>query len=149
MHKFFTLSLSGTSNIKKISKANSLRKIMLTVALGSVSLFGSMLSHAAETTIPVDLAGTTATKHEIAVLQVLSEICPPMLNNQQKSNFYKAYNYELKQMLPTIENPKAAIQYLSTQQDYKTILSSMRSWTMGFSPEENLALCTDLANTEF
>ncbi len=119
---------------------------LLMSTLGVSALLFSSLTQAAETTISVDLAGANATKHEIALLQVLSEVCPPMLSTQQRGNFYKSYNHELHELLPTISDPKAAIHYLSTQQDYKTILSSMRTWTMGYSHDDNLALCTDLAN---
>ena len=101
------------------------------------------------TTIPLDMSGMNITKHEIAVMQVLSEICPPMLSNNQKQRFYKSYNVQLHELMPTLEDPKAAIQYLSTQQDYRQILQSIRSWTMGFSRQENKALCEDLANATY
>lgn len=131
------------------SVSSSARKLALSTLVGSVALLGSTFVQAAQTTIPVDFSRATATKHEIAVLQVLSEVCPPMLNRQQRQNFQKTYNKQLKQMLPSIENPKAAIRYLSTQQDYKTILSSMRSWTLSYSRDDNLALCADLASADF
>lgn len=136
-------NLTNKKSVRTINKAA--RKLLLTAVMGSTALFASAAN---ETTIPVDLAGANTTKHEIAVLQVLSEVCPPMLGAQQRSNFRRAYNSELKKMLPTIDNPKAAIQYLSTQQDYKVVLTSMRNWTMGFSHDENLALCNDLANAK-
>ena len=119
---------------------------MIAIGLMSVVWMGTAN---AETTIPVDMASTTATKHEIAVLQVLSEICPPMLNDWQRTRFDQAYDYELKQLMPTISNPQAAVRYLSTQQDYKVVLSSMRDWTMGFSDAENLALCQELATSKY
>ena len=101
------------------------------------------------TTIPLDLSGVNITKHEIAVMQVLSEICPPMLNGKQKQRFYKSYNVQLHELMPSLEDPKAAIQYLSTQQDYRQILQGIRSWTMGFAKQENKALCEDLADAEY
>lgn len=125
------------------------RLAIVSATISTVALAASTLSYADSTTIPVDLAGANTSKYEIAVLQVLSEICPPILDKNQRSGFFKAYDYELKKQLPTIDNPKAAIQYLSTQQDYKSILTSMRSWTMGFPQEDNKALCTDLANASF
>lgn len=100
-------------------------------------------------TIPLDMSGMNITKHEIAVMQVLSEICPPMLNGNQKQRFYKSYNVQLKELMPTLDDPKAAIQYLSTQQDYRQILQSMRSWTLSFSKQDNKALCEDLANASY
>lgn len=124
------------------------RKLMASMLMGSVALLGSTIAQAAaQTTIPVDLSGATATKYEIALLQVLMEVCPPMLDRQQNYNLQKTYNQQLKQMLPRINNPRAAIRYLSTQQDYKSVLSGMRSWTLSYSREENKALCTDLANS--
>ena len=59
-----------------------------------------------------------------------------------------SYNVQLHELMPSLEDPKAAIQYLSTQQDYRQILQGIRSWTMGFSKQENKALCEDLANAE-
>ncbi|MGM8888557.1 MCR_0457 family protein [Psychrobacter sp. 1U2] len=100
-------------------------------------------------TIPLDMSGVSITKHEIAVMQVLSEICPPMLNKRQRQRFYKSYNIQLHELMPSLEDPKAAIQYLSTQQDYRQILQSIRSWTLGFSKQENKALCEDLANAQY
>ena len=128
-------------------------------AVGKIGMAGlvtavAMLSQASnaadntETTIPLDMSGMNITKHEIAVMQVLSEICPSMLSTNQRQRFYKSYNAQLHDLMPTLEDPKAAIQYLSTQQDYRQILQSMRSWTMSFSKQDNKALCVDLANAE-
>ncbi|MBO1530233.1 hypothetical protein J3492_03270 [Psychrobacter sp. F1192] len=133
-------------------------KTMITIAskIGIAGLITStaILSQSATaannvSTIPLDMSGMNITKHEIAVMQVLSEICPPMLNGNQKQRFYKSYNHQLKELMPTLEDPKAAIQYLSTQQDYRQILQSMRSWTLSFSKQDNKALCVDLANASY
>lgn len=112
----------------------------------------SQVAHAADsvsTTIPLDMSSMNITKHEIAVMHVLSEICPQMLSGKQKQRFYKSYNFQLQELMPSLEDPKAAIQYLSTQQDYRQILQGIRSWTMGFSKQENKALCEDLANAQY
>lgn len=125
------------------------------VAIAGIITTAAMMSQATNaasntvSTIPIDMSGMSVTKHEIAVMQVLSEICPPMLNNNQKQRFYKSYNVQLRELMPTLEDPKAAIQYLSTQQDYRQILQSMRSWTMSFSKQENKAICDDLVNASF
>ncbi len=146
MINFLSNSISGyvTSSV-----SNATRKLVISTFIGSIAFMGSTLAQAAQTTIPVDLSRATATTHEIAVLQVLAEVCPPMLSRRQQHIFHKTYNQKLKQMLPSIENPKAAIRYLSTQQDYKAVLSSIRNWTLSYSRDENLALCTDLASAEF
>ena len=131
----------------------SFKRFSLGLAIGSIAMLTQSAYAAIDandtSTIPVDLAGINTTKHEIAVLQVLSEICPTMLNNQQKQKFYKTYNTELQKLMPTISDPRAAMQYLSTQQDYKNVLKSIRSWTLGISKEENKALCQDLAEASF
>ncbi|MGB6926566.1 MCR_0457 family protein, partial [Psychrobacter sp.] len=128
--------------------ANTASKVGIAGLITSVAML-SQASNAANnsgTTIPLDMSGINITKHEIAVMQVLSEICPPMLNGKQKQRFYKSYTVQLHELMPSLEDPKAAIQYLSTQQDYRQILQGIRSWTMGFSKQENKALCEDLAN---
>lgn len=131
--------------------AKTASKIGLAGLITSVAML-SQASNAANnpaTTIPLDMSGINITKHEIAVMQVLSEICPLMLNGNQKQRFYKSYTVQLHELMPSLEDPKAAIQYLSTQQDYRQILQGIRSWTMGFSKQENKALCEDLANAEY
>ncbi|MDX2372606.1 hypothetical protein NJD71_00510 [Psychrobacter sp. PP-21] len=131
--------------------AKTASKIGLAGLITSIAML-SQASNAANnpaTTIPLDLSGINITKHEIAVMQVLSEICPSMLNGKQKQRFYKSYTVQLHELMPTLEDPKAAIQYLSTQQDYRQILQGIRSWTMGFSKQENKALCEDLADAEY
>ena len=138
-----------------LSIASVIAKTASKVGFAGLITSIAMLSQATQaasnssTTIPLDLSGVNITKHEIAVMQVLSEICPPMLNGKQKQRFYKSYNVQLHELMPSLEDPKAAIQYLSTQQDYRQILQGIRSWTMGFSKQENKALCEDLANAEY
>ena len=131
--------------------ARSASKVGLAALITSIVMLSQATNAApnSATTIPLDLSGINITKHEIAVMQVLSEICPPMLNGKQKQRFYKSYNVQLHELMPSLEDPKAAIQYLSTQQDYRQILQGIRSWTMGFSKQDNKALCEDLANAEY
>ena len=99
-------------------------------------------------TIAIDMSELSTTKEEVAVLQVLSEICPPMLNKSQQTGFNTAYNVELKKFMPTISDPRLAVQYLSSQQDYKQILNETRQWTLSYPKAENLELCKDLANSK-
>ena len=130
----------------KTASKLGLAGLITSVAMLSQAAFAANNS---DTTIPLDMAGVNITKHEIAVMQVISEICPPMLDDKQKQRFYKSYSVQLHELMPSLEDPKAAIQYLSTQQDYRQILKGIRSWTMGFSKQENKALCEDLANAEY
>ena len=143
------------NNQSILSIASVIAKTASKVGLAGLITSIAMLSQATNaasnsaTTIPLDLSGINITKHEIAVMQVLSEICPPMLTGKQKQRFYKSYNVQLHELMPSLEDTKAAIQYLSTQQDYRQILQGIRSWTMGFSRQDNKALCEDLANAEY
>ena len=143
------------NNQSILSIASVIAKTASKVGLAGLITSIAMLSQATNaasnsaTTIPLDLSGINITKHEIAVMQVLSEICPPMLTGKQKQRFYKSYNVQLHELMPSLEDPKAAIRYLSTQQDYRQILQGIRSWTMGFSRQDNKALCEDLANAEY
>ena len=128
---------------------NAATKVGVAGLMTSMALLSSAAFAAPSTTIPLDMSGMNITKHEIAVMQVLSEICPPMLSGNQKQRFYKSYNLQLHELMPSLEDPKAAIQYLSTQQDYRQILQSIRSWTMSFSKQDNKSICEDLANAEY
>ncbi len=128
---------------------NAATKVGMAGLMTSMALLSSAAFAAPSTTIPLDMSGMNITKHEIAVMQVLSEICPPMLSGNQKQRFYKSYNVQLHELMPSLEDPKAAIQYLSTQQDYRQILQSIRSWTMSFSKQDNKSICEDLANAEY
>ena len=82
-------------------------------------------------------------------LEILFQHLFSFLNCSDCKRFYKSYNVQLQELMPTLEDPKAAIQYLSTQQDYRQILQGIRSWTMGFSKSENKALCQDLADAPY
>lgn len=118
------------------------------LVLASISSF-SHADNPDDNRIAIDMSELSATKNEIAVLQVLSEICPPMLAKNQQQGFANAYNVELKKLMPSLNNPKQAIQYLSTQQDYKKILADTRQWTLTYPKSENKEICTDLATYQY
>lgn len=135
----------------RLPSKKSLAKLGMVGLLAGLPLL-SQVAHAAgnvSTTIPVDMSGINITQHEIAVMHVLSEICPPMLRGNQKQRFFNSYNAKLHQLMPTLDDPRAAIQYLSTQQDYREVLQTIRVWTMQFSKKDNRLLCQDMANGAF
>lgn len=45
------------------------------------------------------------TQYELALVQVLSEICPPMLTANQRIAFTRAYNQQLRSFIPTSASP--------------------------------------------
>ena len=137
-------------SITSILKAPALRASVVAL-VGSMALMSQLATAATnmDTTIPLDMAGMNVTHHEIALMDVLSDICPPMLNAKQKPRFYKSYNVKLHKLMPSLEDPKSAIQYLSTQQDYQKILVNIRAWTMGFSKKENKELCQEFVDDPY
>lgn len=82
----------------------------------------------------------------LALAQVISEMCPTLLNNQLKSNFDVGFRHEMNTLLPAGSNPDSAFRRLSIQQDYQQALRSIKSWTKDFSRQENIALCEEIAN---
>lgn len=127
------------------------RMVKLLVAVSAFA--GSVVVSAAESKtddkIAIDMSELTTTKNEVAVLQVLSEICPPMLTKSQQQGFSKAYNIELQRLMPSISDPRVAVQYLSSQQDYKQILADTRQWTLSYPKSENKEVCTELATAQY
>lgn len=93
-----------------------------------------------------DLSQVNATPHELAFLQVLSELCPPMLNARQKQQFSKAYNQQLMSFMPNL-NTNAAMHQISSHNEYKRALKWARSWTATFPDSENRALCVEFAES--
>lgn len=148
--KDLLMTKSYAHGIQSLSK-KALSKLGMAGMLVSLALMSQIASAAnnVSTTIPVDMSGINITQHEIAVMHVLSEICPPMLRGNQKQRFFNAYNAKLHQLMPSLEDPRSAIQYLSTQQDYREVLQTIRVWTMQFSKKDNRLLCQDMANGAF
>lgn len=93
-----------------------------------------------------DLSSIRVTKYEIALVQVMAEICPQMLNARQRAQFYEAYGNQLRAFIPSTEDPERILDYLSSQRDYRAILQSVRAWTASFPRDENYEVCADFAN---
>lgn len=87
----------------------------------------------------------TATQYEVALIQVLSEICPPMLNARQKANFNRSYDRQLRIFMPYSADPYQSLRQLSAQREYRIILHNVRAWTASFPASENRALCYEFA----
>ncbi len=134
--------------LSRFINATTLTKAALAVATLGVSLASVAADDQPADNYSIDISQLSTTKEEVAVLQVMSEICPPMLNKQQQQSFLKAYNQELQNLMPSISEPRLAIQYLSSQQDYKKILNETRQWTLGYPKDENKAVCLELANSQ-
>lgn len=101
----------------------------------------------ANTNKHLDLSQVEVTPHELALTQVLAEICPPMLNQTQRQKFSQAYQAQLKEFLPNL-NTTLAMQQISSQKYYKNVLKSIRAWTLSYPKEENKALCIEFAESQ-
>lgn len=99
-----------------------------------------------EHVVQQDLSQISVTPHELAFLQVLSEICPSMLNHEQKRLFFRAYNEQLIDFIPNV-NTSSAMMQISSQREYKRALDWARTWTKSFPYEENYALCVEFAES--
>lgn len=91
----------------------------------------------------------TVSQYELALIQVLSEICPPVLNEKQRARFDKAYNNQLRQFMPRSSNPQQSLRQLSMQRDYRAVLHNVRTWTASYPAAENRALCREFAEMSF
>lgn len=87
----------------------------------------------------------TASQYELALIQVLSEICPPMLTRDERTQFYEAYQSQLRKFFPEVENPNDTLRRFSTNPEYNTILQNIRTWTANYPTSENKAVCQDFA----
>lgn len=94
----------------------------------------------------LDLSTMEVSPHELALTQVLSEICPPFLNPPQKRKFYDSYQKQLKALIPEFD-PALVMRQINQQQDYRLTLQGVRHWTLSYPKEENRALCIEFAET--
>lgn len=86
----------------------------------------------------------TVSQYELALAQVLSEICPAMLTQEEREQFNEAYHKQLRKFLPKVDNPSEILRRLSGQQEYRSALQRVRSWTADYPDSENHALCQEL-----
>ncbi|WP_323842051.1 MULTISPECIES: MCR_0457 family protein [unclassified Moraxella] len=88
-------------------------------------------------------------QYELALVQVLFEICPPMLNNQQRIQFAHAYHQHLRSFMPTSTNLNNTLHYLHTQHSYRSALQNIRAWTATYSPDQNRKICLQFSEVSF
>lgn len=94
----------------------------------------------------LDLSVMETSPHELALTQVLSEICPPFLNHRQKKQFSESYHKQLKLLIPEYD-PAVVMRQINEQKDYRITLQGVRDWTLSFPKEENKELCIEFAET--
>lgn len=102
----------------------------------------------ANTRVDLSSVSLEVTPHELALVQVMSEICPPLLNSSQRLKFTQAYQSQLRAFMPNLD-PTAVMQQISGQAGYRNILSSIRAWTLSYPTAENRALCVEFSESSF
>lgn len=96
----------------------------------------------------LDLSAIEASPHELALTQVLLEICSPRLNDDQQESLIQSYQHHLQLLMPTLDT-QLAMQYMNQQAQYRTILEDTRQWTLDYPDQENQALCEEFAQSIF
>lgn len=92
-----------------------------------------------------DLSAIEASPHELALTQVLSEICPALIDHDHQDKLIHSYHAHLKLLMPTV-NPQLAMPKLNQNPNYLEILQGVREWTLGYPADENKALCIEFAD---
>lgn len=87
----------------------------------------------------------TVSQYELALAQVLFEMCPTMLTKEQQLRFYEAYQHQLRAFIPTSGDPNETMRQLGNQKNYQNVLQNVRTWTASFPPQENQKLCQEFA----
>lgn len=118
----------------------------VSVFVCATCVFGMAYAHSYATT--KTMQGTykvNVSQYELALAQVLFEICPPMLSKEQQNRFFEAYQNQLRVFIPTVSDPNETLRHLANQRNYQTILQNIRTWTASFPPQENQQLCQEFA----
>lgn len=109
------------------------------------------LTHIEQTTIEtpaLDLSAIEASPHELALTQVLLEICSPRLSDDQQDSLKRSYQHHLQLLMPTLDT-QLAMAHMNQQAQYRAILEDTRQWTLDYPDQENQALCEEFAQSTF
>ncbi|XID75946.1 MCR_0457 family protein [Alkanindiges sp. WGS2144] len=137
---------------KKLSPVSSLtKKIGLNLSLvcliagsGSLSLANAAAA-SKDTDNRVEFKSSLpVTQEEIAVVDVLGEICPKILG--KNTNFDAGYKKLLADLLPTIEQPVLALQALQEDAEYQKILQQAHDNANRATVQENREVCLDIVH---
>jgi hypothetical protein len=83
------------------------------------------------------------TLEEIAVVDVLGQICPPLLG--KNNNFDRGYLQVLTELLPNFPDPILALKALQDDPEYQEKLKEARGDAGKVSVDENREVCLDVA----
>lgn len=130
--------------MKNVLKATLCATLLTTISLSTYADDSATKTPAqakSENNIEITPAIQT-TKEEVAVVHVLSEICPKIIGKNQ--NFDKGYERMLTELLPGISDPVLAVEALSEEGDYQEVLAEARQNASKHSREDNREVCLEM-----
>lgn len=95
----------------------------------------------------IDVSQERVSLEEIATVYNLSKLCPSLVKD--KAQFEKAYQVELKKVLPNETKPKNYVQNLAKQADFQQKLKDVQASTAKFSDKENTEMCQEIADYRY
>ena len=123
----------------KLSMFKSLSLGLLTTALMTLSV-----THAAtKQDENIEVTPTQKiTQQELAAIYVLSEVCPSLV--KENDQFKKGYAKLAQEYLPQEQDPVNALQKLSKQKNFKSILAEAKSDAKKAGDVKNKEICQEL-----
>ena len=123
----------------KLSMFKSLSLGLLTTALMTLSV-----THAAtQQDENIEVTPTQKiTQQELAAIYVLSEVCPSLI--KENDQFKKGYAKLAQEYLPQEQDPVNALQKLSKQKNFKSILAEAKSDAKKAGDVKNKEICQEL-----
>lgn len=115
-----------------------LKKILL-----SISVVAASQSDAAVENIEVTPM-QNVTNHELAAIYVLAEICPSLVDDQEKFNL--GYAKLAKEYLPNEKNPVESLQKISQITNFKSILDEAKADANKAGDAKNKEICQELVS---
>lgn len=95
----------------------------------------------------IDVSQSQASLEEIATVYNLSKLCPSLVKD--KLTFEKAYDVELKKVLPNEADPKTYVQTLAKQKNFQAKLKEVQKASAKFSKKENTEMCQEVADYRY
>lgn len=123
-------------------------KKTLTIAVVAATGLVMSTAHAAqankEQNDNIEVTQQNITPEELAAIYVLSEICPKLIEKDQK--FSNGYQNLLKDYMPNQQNAASALKKMTQQAKFQPILSQARQDAKKAGDQANRDICLDVVN---
>ena len=112
------------------------KKLLITVlCFSSTQLFAAQA-------LPEEQATAAISEEEMAALYVLSQICPALVDDQQQ--LQQGYENILRDYIPQLKQPAKALQQLSQQPRFATILREAEVTARQAGEQQNRIICEEI-----